>query len=99
MGRLLFTAPNDLDVLLIVRDVKLERLHKYGAELDPELRDILLRSLKKQPAERWQTAGEFREKLQDFLFRTGKRVSAADLGECLRTLYVEGTADSESPLI
>ena len=31
MGRRLFTAPNDLDVLLMVRDARLDRLDKYGA--------------------------------------------------------------------
>ena len=32
-GRRLFSAPADLDVLLKVRDVKLDRLDKYGADL------------------------------------------------------------------
>src|SRR3954467_3538106 len=37
MGRRLFTAPNDLDVLLMVRDGRLERLDKYCRDLQPEL--------------------------------------------------------------
>ena len=32
MGRRLFTAPADLDVLLMVRDARIERLDKYGRE-------------------------------------------------------------------
>src|SRR5690349_12658384 len=33
-GRRLFAAPNELDVLLMVRDAKLSRLDKYGGDID-----------------------------------------------------------------
>ena len=49
-GRRLFTAANDLDVLLKVRDAKLDRLDKYGADLLPALDRIVRRALKKDPA-------------------------------------------------
>ena len=52
MGRRLFTAPNDLDVLLMVRDARLDRLDKYGGDLPPALDRIVRRALKKDPAER-----------------------------------------------
>src|SRR5262249_21265938 len=45
MGRRLFTAPNELDVLLMVRDVKLDRLDKYGGHIEPDLKAIVLRGL------------------------------------------------------
>src|SRR5262250_1930134 len=45
MGRRLFTAPNELDVLLMVRDVRLERLDKYGVHIEPDLRAIIMRAL------------------------------------------------------
>src|SRR5579859_4348318 len=41
MGRRLFTAANDLDVLLMVRDARLERLDRHGADIPPPLRRIL----------------------------------------------------------
>src|SRR5262245_26159826 len=53
MGRRLFTSPNDLDVLLMVRDVRLERLHKYGTDIANALLEIVLSSLKRAPGERW----------------------------------------------
>src|SRR5262245_48485442 len=40
MARRLFVAPNDLDVLLMVRDARLDRLQKYAAEFPVELRVI-----------------------------------------------------------
>jgi eukaryotic-like serine/threonine-protein kinase len=78
-GRRLFAAEADLDVLLKVRDVKLDRLDKYGADLPRRLDDIVRRVLRKDPAERPQSAAELREELADYLFSTGQRVGPGDL--------------------
>jgi serine/threonine-protein kinase len=78
-GRRLFTAPADLDVLLKVRDVKLDRLDKYGADLPSALDRIVRKALKKNPRERHQTAVALRDDLSDYLFSTGQRVGASDL--------------------
>ncbi len=49
MGRRLFTAPADLDVLLMVRDARTDRLDKYGADLPPTLDRIVRHALDKGP--------------------------------------------------
>ena len=56
-GRRLFSAPADLDVLLKVRDVKLDRLDKYGADLPKALDRIVRRALRKDPRERFSERG------------------------------------------
>ncbi len=89
MGRRLFTAPNDLDVLLMVRDGRLERLDKYAQDLPAELDRIVRKALKKGLTERYQAAGEFRDDLADFLLKEGKRVGAKDLGGFSADLYDE----------
>jgi serine/threonine-protein kinase len=78
-GRRLFSAPADLDVLLKVRDVKLERLDKYGADLPKALDRIVRRALSKNPRERYASAAEFRDELADYLFSVGQRVGPTDL--------------------
>jgi serine/threonine-protein kinase len=90
MGRRLFTAPNDLDVLLMVRDGRLDRLDKYASDLPPALDKIVRRSLRRDPAERYQTATELREALADYLFAAGKRVGAADLRAFVAELFPDG---------
>ena len=35
MGRRLFVAPSDLDVLLMVREGRIDRLDQYGSDLPP----------------------------------------------------------------
>ncbi len=79
MGRRLFTAPTDLDVLLMVRDGRLERLDKYCRDIPDDLDFIVRKSLKKRVGDRYQTAAEFRDALSDLLFRFGFRVTSRDL--------------------
>ena len=56
MARRLFTSTNDLDILLMVRDARLDRLHKYASEFPLELRVLTVRALQRRPEDRWQTA-------------------------------------------
>jgi eukaryotic-like serine/threonine-protein kinase len=86
-GRRLFSAPADLDVLLKVRDVKLERLDKYGADLPKALDRIVRQALKKNPRDRFGSAAEFRDELSDYLFASGQRVGASDLRTFTGTLF------------
>ena len=79
MGRRLFTAQNDLDVLLMVRDARIDRLDKYGHDVPPELAGIVRKALRRDVAQRYQTAAEFRDDLGDFLFEAGVRVGPAEL--------------------
>jgi len=79
MGRRLFTARNDLDVLLMVRDGQTGRLDKYASDLPAPLLAIVRKALQKDPAQRFPTAMAFRDALGDLAFTQGWRVSAADL--------------------
>ena len=85
MGRRLFTAPNELDVLLMVRDVKLDRLEKYGGHIEPDLKAIVLRGLARELKNRYPSAGVFRDVLGEWLFSKRQRVTPADLA-----LFIEG---------
>jgi serine/threonine-protein kinase len=87
MGRRLFTAPNDLDVLLMVRDARIERLGKYCRDLPPQLDRIVRRALHKDPRERFPTAASFRDALGDYLYETGQRVGPPDLRAFLTDLF------------
>jgi serine/threonine-protein kinase len=87
MGRRLFTAPNDLDVLLMVRDARIERLGKYCRDLPPALDRIVRRALQKDPRERFPTAAAFRDALGDYLYDTGQRVGPPDLRAFLTDLF------------
>jgi eukaryotic-like serine/threonine-protein kinase len=78
MARRLFSAPSDLDVLLMVRDANLARLHQYATEVPTELRIIAEKALMRAPADRWASAGEMRDAITGWLHRNG-RPDARDL--------------------
>jgi len=90
MGKRLYTAPADLDVLLMVRDARTDRLDKHAADLPATLNHIVRHALKKDPAERHQSSVAFRDELADYLFEAGKRVSAADLRAFVAELFRSG---------
>jgi serine/threonine-protein kinase len=87
MGKRLFTAQNDLDVLLMVRDGRLERWDKYGKDVPKSLETIVRKGLAKNPDERYQTAAEFRDVLHDLEFQFGLRVGPADVGVLASDLF------------
>src|SRR5262249_38316172 len=97
MGRRLFTAANDLDVLLMVRDAKLDRLDRYGGDIPAPLRAIVDRLLARSPDARYASAAEAREALHDFLFDSRQRVNGADLAAYIESLYSEGTPATPPP--
>ena len=87
MCKRLFTAQNDLDVLLMVRDGRLERFDKYGKDIPQALETIVRRGLAKNPDERFQTAAEFRDALHDLEFQFGLRVGPSDVGLLASDLF------------
>jgi serine/threonine-protein kinase len=94
MARRLFTSTNDLDILLMVRDGRLDRLHKYASEFPVELRVLTVRALQRRPEDRWQSAAQFRDALDEWLRRT-TRASSRDLATLLGQVINAPTADLE----
>jgi serine/threonine-protein kinase len=94
MARRLFTSTNDLDILLMVRDARLDRLHKYASEFPIELRVLTTRALQRRPEDRWQSAAQFRDALDEWIRRT-TRVSARNLAALLGRVINAPTAELE----
>ena len=92
MARRLFTSTNDLDILLMVRDARLDRLHKYAAEFPVELRVLTVRALQRRPEDRWQTAAQFRDAIDEWIRRT-TRVTSRDLASLIGSVINAPTAD------
>jgi serine/threonine-protein kinase len=92
MARRLFTSTNDLDILLMVRDARLDRLHKYASEFPVELRVLCVRALQRRPEDRWQSAAQFRDALDEWIRRT-TRVTSRDLASLIGSVINAPTAD------
>ncbi|MBP6841224.1 MAG: protein kinase [Kofleriaceae bacterium] len=85
-GRRLFAAANELDVLLMVRDARLARLDKYGADLEAGLSAIMRRALRKNPDERWPSAAAYRDALGEWMFEQRRRVTPPVIAELVGSM-------------
>ena len=86
-GRRLFAAPNELDVLLMVRDGRLERLDRYGRHIGVDLDRILRKALRKQRDERFTTAAEFRDAIDEWMRLHHHDITGNMIGEMVETFY------------
>jgi eukaryotic-like serine/threonine-protein kinase len=98
MARRLFTSTNDLDVLLMVRDARLDRLHKYASEFPVELRVLVVRALQRRPEDRWHSAAEFRDAVDEWLRRT-TRATSRNLATLLGRVINAQTADLDGVVL
>ncbi len=90
MSKRLFTSPNPLDVLVMVRNADLSRLDQYGSDIDPALQSILRRALERTREARFDTAAEFRDQLAGWLASRKTRMSTAVLKKYVRELESGG---------
>ena len=81
----LFEAPSDLAVLEMVRQGTLPTGGLQG--VPGELRAIVLKSLQKNPADRYQTATEFLHALRQFSTRQGEQAGGFELSRFLKELF------------
>ncbi|MBV8760786.1 MAG: protein kinase [Deltaproteobacteria bacterium] len=96
-GRRLFAAPNELDVLLMVRDAKLGRFDKYGFDIEPGLQTIVRKALKKPLEERWASAAAFRDALAEWLFEHRHRITNKHVAEVVNELRESVNARRNRP--
>ncbi len=86
-GRRLFAAPNELDVLLMVRDGRLDRLDRYGRHIGVDLDRILRKALRKQRDERFSTAAEFRDAIDEWMRLHHHEITGKLIGEMVESFY------------
>ncbi len=86
IARRLFSAPGEVERLMMVRRGDLTRLEKYGDHVPPELVDIIRKSLQVTPDDRFDTAGDFRDALTDWLASSNRRSGAQRLADYIKAL-------------
>ncbi len=88
--RRLFSAPSDVDVLLMVRRADLSRLDRCGAHIPPALQAIVRKALSADREIRYSSADELRNDLADWLATSTHRTGAARLAGLVRELERAG---------
>jgi len=78
-NRKLFTGDNELSILEQVREARVQPPSLYNDEVTPEIDKIVIKALQKDPANRYQTAGEMARDLDAILYSFKPTPTSADL--------------------
>jgi serine/threonine protein kinase len=94
--RRMFSEGSELDILIHIRDAKIPDLRRYLPEAPDDLCAIINRSLQRRPEDRFHSASEFREAIDDYIFNNGFKVNSAQLVACLKQT-VDQPEDNRRP--
>lgn len=78
-ARKLFGGDNELSILEQVREARVTPPSEYNDEVTPQIDAIVLKALQKDPASRYQTAGEMQRDLDAVLYSFRPTPTSADL--------------------
>jgi len=78
-NRKLFTGDNELSILEQVREARVQPPSLYNDEVTPEIDKVVIKALQKDPANRYQTAGEMARDLDAILYSFRPTPTSADL--------------------
>ncbi|HEX9984587.1 MAG TPA: TonB family protein [Thermoanaerobaculia bacterium] len=86
-NRKLFTGDNELSILEQVREARVQTPSEINDEVTPEIDRIVLKALQKDPAERYQTAGELARDLDAVLYSFRPTPTSADLAIYMHRIW------------
>ena len=82
-----FQGESDFSTLEKVRNVDIRRPSSINRNIPPELERILLKALSRNPDDRFQSAAEFQDALQRFLYQSGAFYARKDLASYMRETF------------
>lgn len=83
----LFLAKTDLETLVNIRDARLEHKFTKHSYIDEDFRNVLRKSLAREPADRYPTALAMHDDIQQVLFDRRQHVSGSALTRFLTELF------------
>ena len=86
-GRKLFTGENEMSILEQVREARVKPPSEINDEVTPEIDRIVLKALQKEPADRYQTAGEMAKDIDSVLYNFRPTPTSADLAIYMHRLW------------
>ena len=83
----LFLGRTDLETLINIRDADVEKKFKKYPHVDDGLKEILRKALAAEREDRFSTAMEFNEALNDYLFQLGQRIDYTSIAAFQKDLF------------
>lgn len=96
-NRKLFTGDNELSILEQVREARVQPPSLHNDEVSPEIDKIVIKALQKDPANRYQTAGEMARDLDAVLYSFRPTPTSADLAIYMHRLSSPEPVIEEPP--
>jgi TonB family protein len=91
-GRKLFTGDNEMSVLEQVREARVVPPSQLNDEIPTEVDRVVQKALQKEPADRYQTAGEMAKDIDAILYGFRPTPTAADVAIYMHRLWSEEQA-------
>jgi serine/threonine protein kinase len=95
-SRRLFDAPDNHQTLTRVQRMPIPRPSRANPQISPELDDIVMTALERNPGRRWQTAGMLRDALHGRMTQRGDPAEARHVAEWVRWLYAQAPGTDAS---
>jgi TonB family protein len=96
-ARKLFGGDNELSILEQVREARVTKPSELNDEVTPQIDAIVLKALQKDPANRYQTAGEMQRDLDAVLYSFRPTPTSADLAIYMHRLASSTAIDPHQP--
>jgi len=93
-ARKLFSGDNELSILEQVREARVTAPSQFNDEVTPQIDAIVLKALQKDPANRYQTAGEMQRDLDAILYSFKPTPTSADLAIYMHRLATSAPVQS-----
>ncbi len=90
--RPLFLRDTDVNTMYAVLSSEIKPPSEYRSDVPPELDEVVLKALQRNPDERWRTAREMGQALSRVLAQQEELVGPAELSEWMRQLFPDGEA-------
>ena len=91
-GRRLFTAESDLSTLRLIQDCVIPKPSTFNNRVSPELERIVLKSLAKNTAHRYQSAGAMQKQIQEYLYKHYPTFRGNEIASMMQRLFKEEIA-------
>ncbi|MEL6546119.1 MAG: serine/threonine-protein kinase, partial [Myxococcota bacterium] len=92
-GTRLFKRESEIETLHAVIDCEVRPPRDVNPGYDPQLEQIVLKALRKNPDDRYGTAGDMERALERFLIDRGYPTGASSLADYMHDLFAEKLAD------
>ena len=86
-GRDLFKGSTPMEVLTAIREQKIQPPSKVVPGLTPIVDPIVMKALKRSPRQRYQSAAEMRDDIEDLIRRAGVSIDANTISKEFGTIY------------